>query len=538
MAGYKETPRQKMIAMMYLVLTAMLALNVSKEMLNAFLVVNDSVELTNENFTKKLNDTYQSFETKYQNDQVKVKPFYDRALEARSLSTTMVNYIDSLKYHLISITEGISYDSAKLVNVSDVKNKDDYDTPTNFFFRGSEDGSKGTGKDLKQRIDDYRINMLNLLEAEDRKRVKLGLRTDGDYEDTEGVKLNWIQYNFYHTILAADVAILNKIITEVYNAEFDVVNFLLDAVDAKDFKYDKIDAKILPKRDYVFVGEDYEAEAIVAAYSTTQSPEVFLKMGVDSLPIDQLASAQPIKGERGLVRFSLPADEEGTMKYAGVIRVRGGTGEMNTYHFNEEYTVGRPSLTVSATKMNVFYIGVDNPVGISSPGIPNEKITPSINLGTLTRDPENDGWIVNIAEKPQGEMTAVISVSAEIDGNAKKMGEMNFRLRTVPDPIAKIANKTDGTIAANALLYSPQIVPVKPKDFDFDMVFEIVSFDMVLLQGESVIRRSANGQYFTQEMKDLIETARRGQRIWFENIVATGTDKETRRLNSINFTIQ
>lgn len=261
-------------------------------------------------------------------------------------------------------------------------------------------------------------------------------------------------------------------------------------------------------------------------------------MGVDSLPESELASAQIIEGERGMVRFSLPATSEGIQKYAGVIRVKTGTGKMNTYHFNEEYTVGRPSLTVSATKMNVFYIGVDNPVDISSPGIPNEKLTPSISVGTLIRNPENDGWIVRVKEKPQGDMTAIISVLAEIDGKTKNMGEMAFRLRTVPDPIAKIANKTEGTISTNTLLYSPQIVPVKPRDFDFDMVFEIISFDMVLLQGESVIKRSANGPYFTQEMKELLESARRGQRIWFENIVATGTDKETRRLNSINFVIQ
>jgi gliding motility-associated protein GldM len=538
MAGYKETPRQKMIAMMYLVLTALLALNVSKEMLNAFLVVNESVELTNENFTKKLNDTYQAFEKKYQNDQVKVKPFYDRALEARQLSTKMVDFVDSLKFELIALTEKVPYDTAKIISPYDIRNKDDYDTPTNFFFKGSEDGSKGAGKDLKQRIDDFRMDMLNLVDADDRGRIKLGLRTDGEYKDAEGVSQNWIQYNFYHTILAADIAILNKIITEVYNAEFDIVNFLLDAVDAKDFKYDEIDAKILPKRDYVFVGEEYQAEAIVAAYSTTQNPEVFLKMGVDSLPISELASAQTVEGERGMVRFSLPATTEGVQKYAGVIRVKGGTGEMNNYFFNEEYTVGRPSLTVSATKMNVFYIGVDNPVDISSPGIPNEKLTPSISVGTLTRDPENDSWVVRVKEKPQGDMTATISVLAEIDGETKKMGEMKFRLRTVPDPTAKIANKTEGTITTNTLLYSPQIVPVKPKDFDFDMVFEIVSFDMVLLQGESVIKRSTNGPYFSQEMKDLLETARRGQRIWFENIVATGSDNETRRLNSINFVIQ
>lgn len=539
MAGYKETPRQKMIAMMYLVLTALLALNVSKEMLNAFLVVNDSVELTNENFTKKLHDTYQAFDKKYQNDQVKVKPFYDKAIIAKKLSDNMVRYIDSIKYELIARTEKVSYDSAKLIDLNEANSKDDYDTPTNFFMKGSEDGSKGVGKDLKQRIDDYRMDMLNLLDADDRKRVKLGLRTDGNYYDTEGVKLNYIQYNFFHTILAADVTILNKIITEVYNAEFDVVNFLLDAVDAKDFKYDKIDAKVLPKRDYVFVGEDYQAEAIVAAYSTTQNPEVFLKMGVDSLPVSQLSSAQPIAGEKGMVRFTLPAEEEGIMKYAGVIRVKGGTGEVNTYHFHDEYTVARPSLTVSATKMNVFYIGVDNPVDISSAGIANEKLTPTIDVGTLTPDPKTESWIVRVPEKPKnGDMTATISVSAKIDGEIKQMGRMEFRLRTVPDPIAKIANKTEGTITSTTLLYSPQIVPVKPKDFDFDMTFEIVSFDMVLLQGESVIRKSASGPYFTQDMKDLIQNARRGQRIWFEKIVATGSDKETRQLNTIIFVIQ
>lgn len=538
MAGYKETPRQKMIAMMYLVLTALLALNVSKEMLNAFLVVNESVELTNENFTKKINDTFKAFEKKYQNDQVKVKPFFDKAIEARKLSEDMVVYIDSIKYKLIALTEKISVDSAMRTDIAEVVNKDDYDTPTNFFFLGSEDGSKGEGRVLQKRIDEYRLKMLELLTEDERDRVKLGLITNGDYRDTEGVKQNWIQYNFYQTILAADVAILNKIITEVYNAEFDIVNYLLDAVDAKDFKYDKIDAKILPKRKYIFVGDDYEAEAIVAAYSTTQNPEVFIKMDVDSLPVSQMSSAQQIEGEKGLVKFKLPATSEGTKKYAGFVRVKGGTGEINTYYFNDEFTVARPSLTVSATKMNVFYIGVDNPVDISSAGIPNEKLTAEINIGRLFRNEENNGWLVKIDEKPQGKVDAVITVNAEIDGVMTKMGEMNFRLRTVPSPTAKIANKTEGQITKSALLYAPQIVPVRAENFDFDMVFNIVSFDMVLLQGETTFTKSAKGPYFTDEMKQTIENAKRGQRIWFENIVATGSDKEIRRLNSITFTIQ
>lgn len=540
MAGYKETPRQKMIGMMYLVLTALLALNVSKEMLNAFLVVNDSVELTNENFKQKLSDTYESFETKYQMDKIKVKPFIDSATIARNLSHDMVLFIDSIKYHLIAITEKVPLDTAMILEMGMVKNKDDYSTPTNFFFRDSEDGSKGEGKVLRRRIDAYRENMLNLLKPGERNHVKLGLQTDGVYHDAEGLKQDWVQYNFYHTILAADIAILNKIVTEIYNAEFDIVNYLLDAVDAKDFKYNRIDAKILPKRDYVFVGENYEAEAIVAAYSTTQNPEVFLKLGVDSLPESQIASATPIEGKNGIVRFSFPANVEGIQKYAGFIRVKADTGKMSTYHFSNEYTVARPSLTVSATKMNVFYVGtgVENPVDISVPGVPSEMLTPKINIGKLFKNPNGDGWIVVVDKKPQGNVDAVISVFADIDGETKKMGDMNFRLRTVPNPTAKIANKLDGIITKNSLLFAPQIVPVKPENFDFDMVFRIVSFDMVLLQGENTFTKSAKGPLFTEDMKQTINSAKRGQRIWFENIVATGTDGDLRSLNSITFTIQ
>lgn len=537
MAGYKETPRQKMIAMMYLVLTALLALNVSKEMLNAFIVVNESVELTNKNFTKKLDDTYRAFDRKLQTDQVKVKPFWDKAQEARRISAEMADYVNNIKYELISQTDKISIDSAKLVNITQIKNRDDYSTPTNYFMRDSDDGSKGVGIELKNKIDAYRLAMLELLPDDDRDRVKIGLKTDGNYADADGKKLNWIQYNFYHTILAADLPILNKINTEVYNAEFDVVNFLLDAVDAKDFKYDQIDAKLLPKNNYVFVGEEYQAEVIVAAYSTTQNPEVFLKMGVDSLPLSQLSSATEIKGQNGKVEFKLPANSEGTQKYAGVIRVKGGTGEMNPYYFNDEYTVAKPSLTVSATKMNVFYLGVDNPVDISAPGIASEKLTANINFGTLKRSAENGNWIVKVDKAPQGSNIATITVTAEIDGQTKKMGETKFRLKRVPDPTAKIANQTEGKIDRNVLLYSPTIVPQMPKDFDFDLRFEIVSFKMVLQKGETPFEEDSRSASFTEKMKGMIKDAKRGQRIWFERIIARGPDGEERILNSIAFVI-
>jgi gliding motility-associated protein GldM len=534
MAGYKETPRQKMIAMMYLVLTALLALNVSKEMLNAFIVVNESVELTNKNFNQKLKEAYDAFELKYQNNQNKVRPFWEKAKQARAYSKELVDYIDQIKWELIARAEKISIDSAKKLKVADLKNKDDYDTPTNYFMKDSEDGSKGEGKELKRRIDEFKQNMLNLLDPEDRDKIKLGLKTDGVYHDADGMKQNWIQYNFYHTIMAADMAILNKIITEVYNAEFDIVNFLYSDIDAADFKYDKVEAKILPKTNYVFQGDKYEAEVIVAAYDTKQNPEVYIMEGVDSLPESEISRAKKLNGENGMVKIEMSGDQVGVKKFAGLIRVKSGVGDINTYFFHDEYIVAEPSLTVSAKKMNVFYIGVDNPVAISVPGVAEESIKPSISVGTLKRDPESKDWLVTV---PGGKRETVISVKAVIDGKERDMGSKKFRIKKVPSPVALIANTNEGLINRNILVAAGAIIPKMPEDFEFDLNYKIMSFKMTLQRGLDTWSRKSNNARLTEDMVRQIKSANRGQKVWFENIIARGPDNIDRQLAPIILTI-
>jgi gliding motility-associated protein GldM len=535
MAGYKETPRQKMIAMMYLVLTALLALNVSKEMLDAFIVVNDSVELTNENFAQKLTETYGAFEKQYQINQNKVEPYWEKAKTAQTLSKEMVDYINQLKYELISITEKIPIDSAKVIPVGRLKNKEDYSTTTNFFMGDSEDGSKGKGKELLQKILEYRKNMLNLVDEKSRDKIRLGLQTDGKYHDASGLPQNWIQYNFFHTILAADITIINKIITEVYNAEFDVVNFLLDDIDAVDFKYDRIDARVLPKTNYVFQGDEYQAEIIVAAYDTKQNPEVYYAEGVSELPVSQKDRARSIAGQDGMVQLKFPTQSLGPKKYAGFVSVKNGVGEINYYPFSNEYFVAEPSLTVSAMKMNVFYIGVDNPVQISVPGIPEESIAPSISVGTLKRDPDGKDWIVTV---PSGQKEVVISVEAQIDGKKKSMGSKTYRIKKLPDPVALIANKNEGLINRNILVAAGTIIPKMPDDFEFDLNYKIISFKMTMqLRGTEIWSDQASNNRLTESMMNNIKSANRGQKIWFENIIARGPDNIDRQLAPIILTI-
>ncbi len=529
MAGYKETPRQKMIGMMYLVLTALLALNVSKQIMDAFLVVNESMETTNENFSKKLDNTYSKFKIQYQLNPNKVGPYWDKAQQAHMLSDKFANYIDSIKYVIIMRTDKLAtLDEAKKLNLRNVKRQDNYDTPTRFFIGSSEDGSAGEARILKEKIENYKKQMLELVDPKFRATIKMGMDTQGPFYDAVGNKQNWEMHNFYRTILAATVTILNKIKAEVYNAEFDVVNNLYSSIDALNFKFDKIQAKVIPRSSYIFLGDEYQAEILVGAYDTKQNPDVRYALGADTLTPGHYRNATPLEGSNGLVVLKLGGSSEGLKKYAGIIKVVSPLGDTMSFHFKDEFIVARPAITISPTKMNVFYIGVDNPVEISVPGGP-ERIIPSISTGSIRQ--EGKDWIVSNLNAA-GAREAVISVNAVFSGKTKNMGSYKFRLKTLPDPLIKIAGKNEGFISKSLLLASPMLLPEMPAGFDFDLRYSVTSFvfstSSASGEGNDV---KVQGNRLTPEILKTINNARKGQRIWFDDVYVKGPDG-TRKVNT------
>lgn len=534
MARGKETPRQKMISMMYLVLTCLLALNVSKEVLDAFEVVNESVEATNEIFSDKIADTYTKFDQTYQINQVEVRPFWENAQEAKRRSQNLVSYIENLRDSLIAITERIPIDSARVLKFQDLKRKDETSITTDFFMGAADDPTTGRARELRDRIVAYKQHVINLVDEKYRPELKIGLDTEKDFFAPDGTKESWEIHHFYDNILAADITILNKLITEVYTAEFDVVNMLLDAIGAEDFKYDKIDAKVLPSSNYIFVGEHYTAEIIVAAYDTTQSPDVYIMRGVDSLPVSRMDEAQLITSENGRVRIDQAAAREGVHKYAGIVSVRNAAGTINNYHFSDTYVASMPTLTVSATKMNVFYVGVENSVSISVSGIPKANLIVSISCGSIRPDPNSDEWIVSV---PPGFTEATVSVSARINGSTRRMGYERFRIKQLPDPVARIANKKEGFIDKEILIAAAAIVPEMPSDFEFNYQFRIKSFKMTMQRGFNTHNFYSDSERLSPDMITQITRTNRGQRITFDEIIALGPDSKERKLQPIILTI-
>ena len=551
MAGYKETPRQKMIAMMYLVLTALLALNVSKEILEAFLIVNESMESTNESLSARIEGRYAKFDQQLKMNKDKVEPYWNKAQTVKTQSEDLINYINQLQFDLIKVSEGktaeevnslyytdsiVNGASKKVLLLSEVPTKDKYVATTRYLVR---DNGKGESFELSKRMHAFRTTILTTMELPETD-TKIGLVTNENnrtYHDADGQKQNWEQHNFYQTILAADITILNKIIGEVKSAEYNAVNYLYGSVSEKDFKFDHVTAKVIPRSTYVLKGEKYEAEILVAAYDSKMKPDVIVLQGVDELTAKNKGRAKKIVGEEGTVKLEFAATKEGIQKYAGQIEMLDpSTNQKVSYPFSGAYIVAPPALIVAPLKMNVFYIGVDNPVAISSPGLPDESIKSSINLGTLKKGKDGD-WVVRINKKPKGISKVYISATAKVGEKDLSLGKKEFRIKRVPDPTAEIAGQTGGQMDKNTLLAAAAIIP-NMKDFEFDLYFEVTSYTFATIVNGDWLPKNVRGNRFTGEINGIIKNGKRKQKFFFENIQAKGPDGTTRVLNPINLEIK
>jgi gliding motility-associated protein GldM len=199
------------------------------------------------------------------------------------------------------------------------------------------------------------------------------------------------------------------------------------------------------------------------------------------------------------------------------------------FHFKDEFIVAKPGITISPSKMNVFYIGVDNPVDISVPGSP-ERIVPTISVGNITQVGKE--WIVNNLPGGGTVRQAVITVNAVFSGKSRNMGSYTFRLKTVPDPVIKIAGKNEGFIAKNLVITVPYLVPEMPPGFDFDLKYTVTSFTFstTTSAGEGTDEK-IQGNRLNDNILRQIKNARRGQRIWFDDIYVKGPDG-TRKVNT------
>jgi len=297
---------------------------------------------------------------------------------------------------------------------------------------------------------------------------------------------------------------------------------LYSQIDVGSFKFNKLEAVVSSPSNYVLINQPYKAEVFIAASDTTKVPVIKLSGGGDL----------PLNGTRGV--FTGNTSSPGIKTWGGVIEVKSpATGEILAFPFKSEYTVGQASLVVSPTKMNVFYIGVDNPVDVSVPGVPPGNVSPFITGGgSITRS--GNSWVVRVKEV--GKVS--VGSTAKLDGANKNMGSKEFRVKKVPDPQARVGGKAGGSVAKNWLAAQTGVAAVLD-NFDFDLRFNVTSFTVsAMLKGGFLEDAKANGPAFTAQQQQLIRQVSAGKKIYIEDVEVRGPDGTVRNLGSITFKVQ
>lgn len=552
-----------MIGMMYLVLTALLALNVSADILDAFAIVNDGLEKTNASVESKIEDYYNIFEQQYSRQPEKAQIYWDKANEIRVKTDEIINYIEKeIKVPLVLETENIteqellaSKDSKKSLirnvdkinpenrrvfyefDLNNIGAKDKYDAATNFMI------NQGNATILKEKIQQYRTFVVSTVEdagiANYNKYV--GLLTDYDlngdkiiYTDNDGQELSWENKNFEHIILTAEIAILNKIVGEIQTTEYDAITALFKQIGSSDFKFESVKARVIQKSDFIIKGQNYEAEIFIAAADTSKAFDVKYFMGTDDY---NKAKGEPVKlnSKEGKVILSFPATTVGVQKYAGRIEIPRPDGTMAFYDFNESFQVAPPSVTVAPINMMVMYEELQNPISVSAPGFTSDEITINVEGGKYTKGATNGEYFVEVNK---GAKLVKVHVSAKDDnGKMVDMGYQEFRVKMVPDPVVKIGDITGGKVDKEVLLSIGRVMAVM-KDFDFkDFNYTVDSYTVSTYRG-TFIDKQNKGPKFSDEVIALISNAQAGQRIQFQDICVKSPKGEIRNVGSINIQIK
>jgi len=529
MAHEKLSPRQKMIGMMYLVLTAMLALNVSKEAVEAFRKVDNGLTQTIKNYSIKNDVIYRDFDRAAAENPTKAGKYKTLAYQVKERADEAYNFIQGLKIEIIKKTEKDPETPAVKGNEVIIdkveRHIDDTNVPSEILIGANENGK---ANDLKALLAEYRQFLIATLDGKNptaEEALKKSLKTD-DGLNRDGVMERWENLNFQTLPMVAVICILSEYQINVRNGETEVLNYLYSQIDASSFKFTKLDAIVIPTTsNYVTMGSDYEARVFISATDSTQFPVI--TVGDSKLPLD----------ETGKGIYKVHASSTGPKKWGGIIALKAPDGSIKNYPFESSYVVGEPNVIVSPTAMNVMYYGINNPIDVSVPGIGPDKLKIKVVNGSFsTEKVKKSGgeyfkgaWAV----KPNavGQNVQVI-VTADINGKPVQYAPYDFRVKSIPLPVAIFANKSTGTVPRATAAAQQGVFAILP-DFDFDLQYTVTGFTVLYSDKGSDFEESSSNSNLTAKQKDLIGRLTRGKNLIIKDIKALGPDGRTKELQPV-----
>jgi len=553
MAGGNISPRQKMINMMYLVLTALLALNVSKEVLNSFFEVNKGITRTTTNFNSKNGDTYAAFDAAAEVNPVKAGPYREQAYEIKTEADKLVASLQEMKYNLVLKTDKKVYlgsqseikdeegdlieeksivlswdmlsDKQKLMNIGALTNKDDRHAAGDLFY--SEKRKTNVATDLKNNLITYKDKIISIAEGDE--SLITSINETCNYEDKKikGKKQLWEEYNFYDMPSVGALTLLSKMQSDVRNTEADIINMLRENIDAGSLKFTSAEGIQIPNSNFVLKGDSFRAQIFIAAKDTTQAPLIYVGE-YDSLGGGKYEMIgddyETVKVVNGKGMFARRASSEGNQKWGGLIAMKTDNGT-KMYPFRGQYLVAAKTAVVSPTNMNILYLEVDNPLKISVPGYTAGVISAVINNGKVSVVKKSLG---EYSARPSKKGKAMVSLFAEVNGKRTKMGEMEFRVKEVPPPKPKVqfTIEVNGTTVIDKMkMVNAGGLGAELKDFDFKGVrYVVTSYRLSGVYKGEQMKEDAKGPKFTPKMISIIKNTKSGNAITISNIKAKRVD--------------
>jgi gliding motility-associated protein GldM len=506
MSGAKncpETPRQKMIGMMYLVLTAMLALNVSSSILEGFVMVDNSLHTSIETANARNNAQYDSFKSLYEQNKDKVKQWLDQAVIVRTKSDELYNYIEKFKVDIVRLAD--QKEANDSAYVKQIKSKDNTDKSALYAIQ------QGNGKILRQKINSY-CDFLSGYYKGDPDKVKMyrSIFATNKSKQADGTSKPWEDTVFEGVPLAAVVTILTKYQSDIRISESELVSYLRSQTDAKDFRVNKLEALVIPESKYVIKGDRYRARIVLSAVDSTQKP---------------IYTINGAKLDDG--KYEVGCAAVGQKKFSGLITFKGNDGIMRSKSFTGDYMVGEPTATMSNEDLNVVYKGIDNKFSVSVPGVAASNISIRVDGGSANQIAPGRFII-----RPTRDGEIRINVFANIDKKNLPMGGSNYRVKYLPDPKAFIATTEGkqfrGGNLTPAVLKASSLIASYGADELVKANFSVTSFTLI---AKGLNPQQVNG---TRLPAGFIDKLQKLDILMINNIKAVGPDQRVRDLGSIS----
>ncbi len=511
MAGGKQTPRQKMINLMYLIFIAMLALNMSKEVLAAFGIMNEKLEASNAK-TIENNEAYlANLETKAAEDAAKYDKLYKDAQKIKALSKDYYDYLQNLKTEMMAKTE----------DKRDYTVMDKSDFLDQKFFQG--DNLAEGGKEFMKRINDYRTQVAGIVPEGIKASVKARFETgdaNGKVEKRDGSKQDWINYHYEGFPQVASLAKLTALQADIKATEESALKAMLEGELSSQVSLKNFATSLLGSKSAYYAGEKYDGKIVISKTDKTSKP-VRAELTLDGR---KLSEGTDYRLEEGGVKMLIGTGSPGDHEVKGTLYFQQDGEEIEVPVANSFAVISKPnSALIAADKMNVVYRGVANPMSISIPGIPNNKVSAS---APGLRKVNGSKYVMN----PGKGRTVKIVASGVLPDGQRISTPAEFRIKDIPRPAGSVSKQT-GSVKLPRKNLEIATVGAMLEDFDFDLNLKVSGFKFKV-PGQPTV--AVSGGRLDSRAKSALKRAKRGDAVQIFDINAYITNNKSYKLKKVS----